>query len=575
MTLRRLSILSGSLFLGLFFAGAAKYEGLGEIPLSSSPSAAFTGYLEKGDIAGAHRMIETLLKDPEDRVFKDATQGLISTSGWALAIEGAGREKMLSAIPREIEEAASVAFGALVADVTSSPEEFHKLACRYPLTKTAGQAWMEAGDRSLPLADPYSAAAYYQLAKNAGATLNQKRAGDFETAKAIVGGVRTDVVFDAAWWQKPGWFSKAKYLPAGMGNVFYVAGGRQVLAIKEGSQLWRWNAIDASSKASLDREAGTGRGAAFEPAILGTAGGAQVVVARQVRPGMKDQCLRAIKGTDGTLLWTTESSGSADSLSMVSNPTIAGRFVYATAVDFTANSARLVLVALDVTDGSLVFKASLGTLSGISKRREETKDFEGIWDQAAPLASGDCVFVTPNVGMAFAVDRFTGSIRFAKAYISPRAVETMPLESNRAMRFRNTPFVDNGVMVISPQDAPWTLGLSTKTGEILWQKQVENAHTLIGGNSGVAVFAGEAIAGVEVKSGKTIWSISGEGLSGPPVIVEDQIVCPRADGKTASYSIATGQVARAKDFRDFRGPIASPAVKKILDDGLMLQSLGR
>src|SRR6185295_11468440 len=132
---------------------------------------AITEDLRQSAWADAASHVDLLLQDHAGELMTTDDDGLISAGAWVDAIPTEQRRQWRGQAPAA-ETAALQQLDPLRQDVTTKPEAFYALAWRYPGTKAAGAALLEAGDRAARLGDAPATATYYALAIRAGATLD-------------------------------------------------------------------------------------------------------------------------------------------------------------------------------------------------------------------------------------------------------------------------------------------------------------------------------------------------------------------------------------------------------------------
>ena len=592
------------------YRSAARFEPPAENLATPAVTRTANEDLARGAWADAATRIDLLLNDHADDLFALDDEGLISVRGWAAAIPPEQLASLRNLGSRPLESAARLSIELLRKDPASKPEAFYAVAMRYPFTLAAADALLDAGDRSVRLGDAPGTAVFYAMAEGRGATLSDARAVDRAVALALIGqplaqppaaaqarlaeiqprGFAGPVAFDASWWENPNSVHRARYFPYAAEGIYYIAGFKHLLAIKEnGNLIWKWQPIDAPSRNEPDRPSTRSRGTPYVPAILASAAGPQMIFARQPRTGGREFCIRAFRAADGRLVWSSEGNPATDNLSIVSCPAVAGRFLYCVAVEFTAGGATLVLAAFESVTGKPVFRCPLGQMPDPRRLRDENRGWDDFWEQTEPTVAGDCVFVTPNVGTAFCVGRFDGKLRWTRVYDEEADAATrrfeqdhgglpIPAELNQRYRYRCTPYVYGNVVVIAPQDAGSTFGLDARTGQKLWNKPSSPAHTLIGGAGGIAVLAGSSLTGLDVASGERKWFtefVKATFVSGPPAIAAGAIEVPMSDGHIAVLALDSGKPAEPKfKHPSFRLVWSGEISKKILEEGLMLRAFG-
>jgi outer membrane protein assembly factor BamB len=301
-----------------------------------------------------------------------------------------------------------------------------------------------------------------------------------------------------------------------------------------------------------------------------------------------DYHLRALRATDGKLLWTTENAGAFERLSLAGSPAIAGRFVYVVAVDFGDDPATLVLVGIDLLRGQVSFKTPLGSLLQMRNQREVVAGWDDFWEQSEPMVVGDAVYVTPNVGVAYCVGRFDGRVRWAQIYedgkegkvwrdrgrrpeiAEQKTVEGMPGNVEQVLRWRGTAQVCGGTVVIAPQDSVQVWGLEAATGKMIWGSAYPGGYCLVGGSDTVAIFAGANVTAAESASGTMVWRYepaAGVRISGPAVVDGGVVWVPTSDGKIVGLEVGTGKPSAAKGrMASIRPILGNAEARKALEE---------
>jgi outer membrane protein assembly factor BamB len=566
--------------------------------------------------ADAASRFDSLLQAHPDGLTRADSGGLISVGAWLDAsLTDAQRQSLAVAYSQTMDAPAKAAFDTLRKSVRPTPEDFYALARRYPLSSIAGRAYAAAADLAVRLGDAPAAVTYYELAVKSGNTLDPAQFQSADSSRKFAAeegraqaAFRGPLPTDTTWYARAESVSAAKCIPRAADGIICFAGPRHVLAVKEtGQTIWKWTSPEVVPNAAAytpDRRPGQGRGPVFAPTLFCNATGAQILVVRQPRGMSRDFCLRAFRATDGKPLWSTDSIPAYDSISFAGNPLICGRYVYAVAVEFTEDSANLLLTATSLLDGELIFKSSLGQLPGLRRGRAEIPgSWDDLWNQSEPGVSGDLIFLTPNVGYAFALGRFDGKIRWVAPYdtaadgdpaprrnlrrdilnpADPAGRRRPPTDPEQLVRYRNTPVVaDTGTLVIAPQDSSGASALDTRTGKTLWTLEQPPAPTLIGGslsadNLPLALFAGQHIQAITARTGRAAWRWSPPAalkISGPPALAAGLLYVPTGDGKTVCLNSSTGQSVDATTRPiPLRQILSNTTLRRELDDAMILRT---
>ncbi|HEV8378045.1 MAG TPA: PQQ-binding-like beta-propeller repeat protein [Tepidisphaeraceae bacterium] len=570
--------------------------------------------LKRGQFVEAATQIDSLLRDNPHSITPIDERSVMSVGNWLDLATIRYRKDITAAYSAQFDEAAKKNLDDLREQATSRAEDFYNLARRYRFSSIAPIAYVEAADRAAQIGDAPAASALFSFAQQSGWQPDDEKAatlavcrilagespGDFPAAAlkraaevaAKMNHYRGTLAHDAIWYMRPDGVGMAKTVPIAADGAFFFAAPRHVIALNEnGETLWRYAAPEAWARGlAADRPNERGRGTVYSPAIFSSPAGPQILVVRQPLGAGRDFGIRALRASDGKVLWSSETVNGVDSLSFASNPAVAGRYVYAVAIEFNEQSASLVLVALDLMDGHLLFKCPLGTMLQMRRAREDPPGWDEFWEQTEPAVAGDLVIATPNVGMAAAVGRFDGHLRWTRAYEEKMVIigrgrtrlfgepDRLPLpsDSDELLRYRGTPDICGQIVVIAPQDNPSALGLELSSGALLWKDDSAPATTLIGHTATLAIFAGDSVEAIDATTGKNRWHYSPTAparITGPPVVLNGFVYIPTTDSKTILLNAETGRPARnATAQANLRRLLSSENAKKVLDDAFILRT---
>ncbi|HEV8605359.1 MAG TPA: PQQ-binding-like beta-propeller repeat protein [Tepidisphaeraceae bacterium] len=568
--------------------------------------------LSRRQFAEAATQIESLLRGNADDITSTDERSLLSVGSWMDAITARHGKELTAASSVQFDEAARRAVDALKQEPAAHAEDFYLFARRYRFSSFAASAYVEAGDRAVRIGDAPAASLFYTFAQQSGWNPDDERAAALAVCRVLSGEPIADLPpaarkraaevanrirqfrgampHDAIWYLRGDGVGMAKTVPAAVDGAIYFAGPRHVIALKgNGELIWRWSAPEAWARGlAADRPNERGRGPVYSPAFFLSPSGAQIIILRQPLGAGRDFGIRALRASDGKVLWSSDTVNGADSLSFAGNPAVCGRYVYAVAVEFTEQSGALLLVALDVMDGHVLFKCPLGTMLQMRRAREDPRGWDEFWEQTEPAISGDLVIVNPNVGMAAAIGRFDGHLRWTRTYEEKRVVIgrgrerlfgdqlPVPTDTNEFLRYRGTPEVCGSVVVIAPQDSPGAYGLDRLTGAMLWTQESPPAPTLIGHAGNLAFFAGDSIEAVDAANGKNRWHYSPTAparVTGPPLVLDGFVYVPLADSKTITLNAETGRTAAAATpSPNLRQLLSSENAKKLLEDAFILRT---
>jgi outer membrane protein assembly factor BamB len=289
-------------------------------------------------------------------------------------------------------------------------------------------------------------------------------------------------------------------------------------------------------------------------------------------------------------------------LSFAGAPAVCGRFTYAAALATRSaaeagggdQQAALFLIALDTLSGELRWQATLGRFTFRVQERGDWGNqtpWDLVWEQSEPLVVGDAVYVTPNAGVAAAIGRFDGKLRWLRSY--PSAAGDAPLPSRTpdelrrlatvpatrptvvdpalGLRWRGTPVLCGTVLIAAPQDTLAVHALDAATGRPIWSTAAEvGAQTLIGQTPTTAIFAGgSAITAVEARNGTPSWRRQAPGagrITGPAVVKDDTVLVPTTPAIVTIRS-DDGTVAKEpSNVPVLRRLLNGEAIKKAVED---------
>ncbi len=564
----------------------------------------------------AAKRLDALLRDHANELMSPEEGRLISIAGWIAALSPPDRAALASEYHKQFDAPADAALKTLQQNPTASPEQFYLLARRWPLSAAATPALIEAGDRALRNGDSFAAAAFLELARDAGWKPDERHASILAACHGLndePGGIlpkeskdpdhpdhpdrpayRGPIPFDASWYNRNEAVAAAKYFPTASDTAIYLATPRSVLAMRESGQLiWNWSSPQAPSF-RLERDRSVGRGPNVNVATFNGVSGAQILVVRQPRLYVGDYALRAFRATDGKLLWSTENGKHVDDIAFISAPSVAGRYVYVMGLSFSQGSpAELSLCALDVLDGRLLWRSSFGTLRDMPRFRDTDRQhgWDSLWEQSEPCVAGDLVCVAPSVGMVMAVDRFDGKLRWLRAYKESKADvdpnrrngrwdrgeerESIPTNPLQLQRYNNTPraaglYGPSPILLSAPQDSAILLGLSLKTGELMFEDPNPPSPTLVAATAEVGILAGTFIHGIDPTTGKVRWLWSPPApatITGPAVLANQTLYVPTTE-KIFGISTTDGKTIQDPKPKppNFRIITNSDTAKKLMEE---------
>ncbi len=513
--------------------------------------------------------VQALLADHATDLMATPDGGLLSLRQ---AAAGLSDPALVAAYRTQFDPAARRLLAEVRGRPAAGPADLYAVAVRYPLSTVAAQARAAAAARALDQGD-VDAARALDPAVVAG------RVPD--GSPAAVG----PLPFDAPWHARLNAFGMPRVVPVGSADVAVVADDGGAMALRaDGTVLWRWAPARPAVPAAF-RAGDTGRGPLCVPAILADLAGRPQLLA--VRNGT---ALAVLRAADGRLFWTTAGDPTWADLTVLSPPTVAGRLVLVVGLSVPdpdhADTGTLQLVAADVTDGRVLWRATLGTVSdplrksgGQSWRQREPEVFR---DAAPPTVAGDLVVVPDNAGAVVAVDRFGGDVRWARPY-PPAATGGAsvrhyndgrndgrgvlpPLPRAALLRWSAAAVACGDVLFVAPQDAAPARGLDRRTGRVLWQTSaLPDDATCVGVAGGRFILGGGgAVTAVDPAGGTAAWTYvpaAGVHLTGPPAVRDGRVFVR----STAGLLEVTDSAGRpAADVADFHTVASSGAGKAAL-----------
>jgi outer membrane protein assembly factor BamB len=509
--------------------------------------------------------LESLLRDSLDALQSTGNdQSVFSIDTWVQNLPADKKAILRPAYESMMGPAAQQAVEEIKSKPEADPAEFYALSRRYPFTNAVASALAEGARRSAILGDVPSARWMLDAAVAAGWQADASLQRELDRAVTPSNFYTGPLPFEAGWYglkTRLAWAALRSF-PAAAGNVIFIVGPGQVMAVKEnGEVLWQ-GPIGAEPTAGRGASApmGVTRGPPFAPAILCDSTGAPaLVVVRQPEVHGTGWALRALRASDGHLLWTTEAQDDLRGLVFGSNPVIAGRYVYAIAGDVTDQLDHLWLVALEATTGTQLWRCDIGSQSRTIVPRIRSQPPMEVYrpwlNESAPVVTKDMVIASPNVGAVIAVGRFDGKLRWTHGYQTlsdptlalqrqrewaiEHPTSLPPLATGLSLRWANSPMVGGDVVVSAPEDSDQVIAMSIVDGKPLWNSSAMPDATLVGIGGGTVVMEGESISGLKIADGSMGWKNFDPVVLGPAVLHDTSIIAPSATGLVI-LSAATG-----------------------------------
>ena len=185
-------------------------------------------------------------------------------------------------------------------------------------------------------------------------------------------------------------------------------------------------------------------------------------------------------------------------------PLIYGDTVYVPSHDQTG-AVSYYLTAYDLHTGNTRWRQLVCSSQGEvnmfgNSRREYT---------ASPLAVADGMLVgTTNLGVCFAADAATGSLRWVTAYeVIPLPETRLTDQQDRRVLFANNPaVVTDGVVACTPLDSAYAIAFDIETGRMLWRmyhrsptQRSNDIHWLLGSQGDEFLFSGLGVVAVQAR----------------------------------------------------------------------------
>lgn len=570
--------------------------------------------------------------------------GVVSVATWPETFPARARAGLIKAIAAIEEPAARGKLEEMTRDAGATFEALYGLGRRYRFCLAGTEAFAAAAERALAVGDLAAAHAAYRAAVEGGYSPDEATKGRIELLRQIVEDGKTvplnapasqpadaaapssipnarvvtsgkteagpwagPVPFDAPWIVTLTGAGVPRFGLIGSEDRIVFSSAKSVAMFKEtGAVVW-WNANGAAqatsrpawstpappphgppSAAGPFKVEGFRRPALYQPgALFDVYGRVQVIVARQASG--ETSCLRAYRGSDGKLIWSTEAAEGLAGVNFAGTPAVSGGYTYAVAA-LDGEPTSVLLVALDTLSGAAKWKTVLGTLP-------RTKA-DGVYEQSEPCVWGDAVYVTPNVGVTACVGRFDGQLRWARPYpaapvvggvMRTRELVRQEIEAVRQYRlkkgeggapvldpavtdrWRGTPMVCGPTLVCAPQDAVDVLGFEAASGRPTWHNAGEaEAPTLVGHHGNTAIFSGAGgVVAVDGQTGQVAWRWDGgrgPKIAGPAVVREGSVVVPTVT-VNVTLNATDGKVVRESlGVPTFRRAMNGEVVRRIVEE---------
>jgi outer membrane protein assembly factor BamB len=546
--------------------------------------------IKQGQFPAAATRLDALLGDSGDALFSEGDDGAVcSVNAWLGTMPDAEKQRMADAYDTAVGTAAQRALDALGAQSDADPGAFYALATRYPLSQAAGRALGEGARRSAALGDLPAARWMLNAAIKSGWIADAGILKELAAPSGDVPDTSGAVPFAASWYQmqtRQAWAALRSF-PVGAGQDIFVTGPGRVVALNpNGSVLWNGPAGPlAIPGRGSSAPMGVTRGPPFSAAICCDSGDVpQLLVVRQPQIHSDGWALRALRASDGKLLWTTEGEDDFHGLVFGSNAAIVGRYAYAIAGEPSDQLDHLWLVAVEVTTGHLIWKCDIGAESRTAVPRPGMRarpDVYRPWlNESAPAVAGDMVVASPDVGAIVGVSRFDGKLRWARPYPAAgdptdllqrqrefaieHSMTNVPLAAGLSLRWSNTPAISGDTVVAAPEDSDQVIAVGVRDGKPLWQASDYRGATVVGAWGNVVVLADSKLTGLSLQSGKRAWQDENATPVGPSVLKGDTVLVPTAGGVVGITCENGSASAEAGDELSFQKAIRTDVARGAL-----------
>jgi outer membrane protein assembly factor BamB len=565
--------------------------------------------IQQNNLADAVRRLDSLLHDTPDALLTSTDGGgTISLATWIDAV-GADQRKLLSKeYDAQFGEVASRAVRKLNEKGSAEPAEFLSVARRYPFTSAATDAVVAAAHRCGDLGDAQSMRDLLDAARWRGWKGDGSAPSDPPRPATTQRTFCDAMPFAAPWFRQSNQLALDHIFPVAAANTVYVSTAQRALALRDGSSggatlLWSANGEgesdgdDSNNAQQRPRQRGingsgssgfSGRGPSYAPQLVcDDAGSPRLLIVRQPGSSSGEFALRAFRASDGRLLWSSENAPDLRGLTIASNPAVVGRYVYALAADTGQQSDRLIVIAMELTTGRTLWRTDIGSVARrqivtrYNRPRDPVLDAADPWQNlSAPCASGDSVYVAPNIGCAIALDRFDGHLRWIRPYDPSLEAEGAAAKARRAaaaarqwppremdperrrvtnreglLRWTVTPQRIGDALLIAPLDNDRVVAIDARSGNKLWHTDDLAAATLIGSSdNSLAIFQERSLAALD-KEGDVKWTWDGQSTG--PAVVEGEFVFIPTTESTVTLTAADGKVVT-------NPPVHPPDLKNLL-----------
>lgn len=345
------------------------------------------------------------------------------------------------------------------------------------------------------------------------------------------------------------------------GNDLFVIGPQHVACYRASTLELRWvqagnpamarQAGDAESRAGADADRwplaawrpvvlGGGRSRAVSasgPALKGGSipgpGLVYGLMSYNLRSGTTSYDLVAFDAQRGLVRWRTGELPDWSGLEPLGDPAVAEGRAYVVARGAGVGGFDAIyLIALDAQTGATVWKSRLGYAPADGERQELARRASGV-----TLHQG-ALYVATNQGLLARCDPRDGNVEWVRGYAS--AIQTGRLHA-QFQRDGASPLVVGERLLTAPRDHSGVMALDRRTGDLLWETLLVPSEEVLGAVGSVLVVRdGDELSGLNIESGKEIWTRAVDVPTGAPALVAGQNVVVLSRQRLLRIAAASG-----------------------------------
>lgn len=213
---------------------------------------------------------------------------------------------------------------------------------------------------------------------------------------------------------------------------------------------------------------------------------------------------------EGLLAWSVSSDslggGDEDWWAFEGPPVADGNRLYALATR-SRPQAQLNALCLDPATGAVVWNRAVG-----APITPPPEGLDGMTHRLVTSAAGR-LYVQTNYGAMVCLDAADGRTVWVAWYESAPATGDATNTSDRNLPA--APLFSGGVLIAAPADSDLLLAYDAESGVELWSREVRGGgRELVGAQDGVLVVSGERLAGLDLFTGRELWTTGFEDPAG-------------------------------------------------------------